>query len=101
MSIPQLLLEILLMIARLLEDDDGGFCFANFNSFLKVNRVLHSSLNRTLWQQAVGSNFITQRVFTHLLRTNNLPRLKFFLELGADVETLLPEFDSDANDQNH
>jgi ankyrin repeat protein len=82
-------LEILLDIAYLLIDDDSKLCFANFNSFLKVNRTLYASLNRTLWQKAVAFKPIT--VFTHLIHTNDLASLKFFLELGADVETFLYE----------
>jgi ankyrin repeat protein len=93
--------EILLMIARLLEDDDGGFCFADLNSLLKVNRTLYACLNRTLWQQAVGSGSTTERAFTHLIRTNDLTSLKFFLGLGADVETLLLEFQNECGADNY
>jgi hypothetical protein len=90
---PKLPLEFLLMIARLLTDDqgEGELCFADFNSFLKVNCALYDCLNRTLWQEAVEDDSIIKRVFTHLFRTNNLAPLKFFLELGADIETDLPE----------
>jgi ankyrin repeat protein len=95
--------EILLMIARFLiedEDDDGELCFADLNSFLQVNRALYACLNRTLWQEAAKSILTTEHVFTHLIHTNDLTRLKFFLELGADLETLLLEFDGEggAND---
>jgi hypothetical protein len=89
MSPPQIPLEILLMIAHLLTDDEGGLCFADFNSFLKVNRALYACLNRPLWQEAVDCGYMADYVFGHLIHTNNLARLKFFLELGADVETLL------------
>jgi ankyrin repeat protein len=87
MSPPKLPLEILLMIARLLTDDDGELCCADFNSFLKVNGALYACLNRTLWQAAVDSESIAKRAFTHLIRTNNVARLEFFLELGANPET--------------
>jgi ankyrin len=89
MPSPQIPLEILLTIARLLTDDGGELCLADFNSFLKVNRALYACLNRALWQEAVRSSSTTEHVFSHLFRTNNLTRLKFFLELGADVETVL------------
>jgi ankyrin repeat protein len=92
MPVPQIPLEILLMIARLLTDDEGKLRFADFNAFLKVNRALYACLNRTLWQEAVEFQDITERVFTHLIRTNDLARLEFFLELGADIETDLPKF---------
>jgi ankyrin repeat protein len=82
------------MVAPLLIDGEGDLCLADFNSFLKVNRALYSCLNRTLWQAAVESTSTTDRVFTHLILTNDLASLKFFLELGADIETLLDELDS-------
>jgi hypothetical protein len=97
MAPPKLPLEMLLKIASHLTDDDGELCFADFNSFLKVNRVLHSSLNLTLWQGAVASTPTAERVFTQLIRTNDLTLVKFFLESGAEVETPPPEFDSEAN----
>jgi ankyrin repeat protein len=89
---PKFPLEILLMIAHLLTDDEGKLCFADFNSFLKVNRALYSCLNRTLWQEAVEFESITARVFTHLIRINDLAHFRSFLELGADVETVLLGF---------
>jgi ankyrin repeat protein len=92
MSPPQLPLEVLLMIAHLLTDDEGRLCFADFNSYLKVNRALYACLNHTLWQAAVGFWRATNRVFTHLIRTNDLTRLEFFLGLGADIETSLSQF---------
>jgi ankyrin repeat protein len=89
---PQLPLEILLMIAHLLTDEDGYISLSDFNSFLRVNRALYACLNRTLWREAAEFQDITERVFTHLIHTNDLARLKYFLELDADVETHLPEF---------
>jgi ankyrin repeat protein len=95
---PQLPLEILLMIARLLTDDEGELSLADFNSFLKVNRALYACLNRTLWQEAVEFEDIAEPVFKHLIRTNDIARLKFFLELGADIETDLLDFIIDGSD---
>jgi hypothetical protein len=43
-----------------------------------------------LWKEAGEHEVSTQRVFAHLIKTNNLARLEFFLELGADVEVRLP-----------
>jgi ankyrin repeat protein len=93
--------EILLTIALLIEDDGGGFSFADFNSLLKANRALYNCLNRTLWKKATESEDITERVFTHLIRTNHLERLEFFLELGANTETLLREFYSQCGGNEH
>jgi ankyrin repeat protein len=93
MSLLQLPFEPHLMIAGLLTDDDGELCFADFNSFLKVNNTLYASLNRTLWQEAVKFPSISDRIFTHLFHTKDLAHLKFFLELGADIETRLREFE--------
>jgi ankyrin repeat protein len=99
---PKLPLEILLMIARLLlTDDEGEPCFADFNSFLKVNRSLYDCLNRTLWEKAAESKSTTERLFTRFIRANNLSRLEFFLELGADVETIVRDFNSPLTNINY
>jgi hypothetical protein len=74
MPSPQLPLEVPLMIARILLDDEDDLALANFNSFLKVNRALYACLNRTLWQEAAGFDDITERIFTHLFRTKDLAR---------------------------
>jgi hypothetical protein len=63
---PKLPLEILLMIARLLTDHKGELCFADFNSFLKINRALYACLNRTFWREAANFDSITDRVLTYL-----------------------------------
>jgi ankyrin repeat protein len=97
MSLPELPLTILLHIADCLTDDDSKFCFADFNSFLKVNRTLYVCLNRTLWRKAVESKSITECVFKHLIHINDLARLKFFLQLGANVEIVLRDSDRNAN----
>jgi ankyrin repeat protein len=97
---PKLPLEILLMIARLLTDEEGKLRFSDFNSYVQVNRVLYSSLNRTLWREAAADDTITPHVFAHLIRSNDAARLKFFLELGAEVETILQDYDnSDDSDR--
>jgi hypothetical protein len=46
-----------------------------------------------LWKEARDHEFGIQRVITHLIKTNDLAGLEFSLELGADVEVLLPAFD--------
>jgi hypothetical protein len=45
-----------------------------------------------LWKDAGEDEVGMQRVFTHLIQTNNLTGVEFFLELGADVEINLPAF---------
>jgi ankyrin repeat protein len=97
MAPPSPPLEILEMIPHHHTDDDGELCLADFNSFVKINRVLYSSLNRELWKKAVESKSTTARVFTQLIRTNNLTLLGSFLKLGADTETLLPQLHSVAD----
>jgi ankyrin repeat protein len=84
--------ELLLMIAGYIMDDHGEPRYGDFNSFLQVNRALYACLNRMLWEQAGKHEVGTQRVLTHLIKTNNLAGLEFFLELGADVEVRLPAF---------
>jgi ankyrin repeat protein len=93
MPLLELPTELLLMIANEIIDDYDERCFADFNSFLQVNRTLYVYLNTILWQEAAACEGTTERALTHLINTNNLARLKFFLELGADVETTLPSFD--------
>jgi ankyrin repeat protein len=95
MTPPDLPLDVLLMIAYEMTDDNGERCFDDLNSFLQVNRTLHHYLNPLLWREAAASTETTKRVLTHLLKTRNLGRLEYFLELGADVETRLPDFDTD------
>jgi hypothetical protein len=89
---PALALELLLMVAPQIRDHHGHLRYGDFNAFLQVNRVLHSSLNRMLWKEAAEHDFGTQLVLTHLIKTNNSADLEFFLELGADVEVRLPAF---------
>jgi hypothetical protein len=92
MSPPQLDIDILLSVGcQLLTADEGDRGFANFNSFLKANHELYACGSRTLWRKAAQSTTMTNRAFTHLIRTNNIPRLSFLLEMGADIETKLLE----------
>jgi ankyrin repeat protein len=100
MTPPDLPLDVLLMIAYEMTDDNGERCFDDLNSFLQVNRTLHHYLNPLLWREAASSSKTTPCVLTHLLKTRNLGRLEYFLELGADVETLLPDFDTDGEVQS-
>jgi ankyrin repeat protein len=95
MQRPQFPLELLLMVANEMRDSSGELRYADFNSFLQVNRALYACLNPTLWRSAGEHYYVRKRVFTHLIRTDNLARLKVFMELGADVETVLPEFNDD------
>jgi ankyrin repeat protein len=92
---PELPLELLLMIARRIRDDHGELHYGGFNSFLQINRALHRCLNLMLWKEAGKHEIGTQRVLTHLIETNNPAGLKFFLELGADInlEVRLPAID--------
>jgi ankyrin repeat protein len=94
---PDLPFDVLILIAPLLTDDDGERCFSDFNSFLQANRSLYNFFNRTLWREAAQSKLATERVFLHLIRTNDLTRLKFFLDLGADVDARLLGFENDVN----
>jgi ankyrin repeat protein len=90
---PELPLEILLMIAHHMRDDDGELRYDDFNSFLQVNRTLYTCLNRTLWKEAAEHAVGAERVFTQLIKTNDLAYLKFFLDLGAKAEVRLPAFE--------
>jgi ankyrin repeat protein len=89
--------EIIFMIARLLTDDQGEVCFADLNAFLQANSILNDCLDYSLWHEAVTSPSAAERVFTHLIRTDDLANLKFFLELGADIEMNLPNARSETS----
>jgi ankyrin repeat protein len=95
MSLLDLPPELLLTIANNIRDesDDGELRYNGFNLFVQVNSTLYNDLNRMLWKEAAQDENRTPLVFTHLIYANNLPHLKFFLELGADVEVRLPVFD--------
>jgi ankyrin repeat protein len=91
---PKLPLELLLMIAQHITYNNGKLRSADFNAFLQVNRALYSCLNPILWRSATEDSAITARVLTHLIRGNHVQRLQYFLELGADIETGLPDFNT-------
>jgi ankyrin repeat protein len=94
MPSPEIPLELLLMIAHHMRDDQGELRYGDFNAFLQVNRALYDCLNRMLWKEAAEHKFGTQRVLTHLIESNNPVSLEFFLELGAvDLEVRLPAID--------
>jgi ankyrin repeat protein len=89
---PQFPLEILLLIAHQLLDDDDGLCLSALKSFRQVNRTLYDCLDPVFWREALRRGQTASRVLTSLIRGNDLARLAFFLELGIDIETRLPEF---------
>jgi ankyrin repeat protein len=91
-NIPPLPLEILQMVARRLRHADGKLRFPDFSAFIQANRVLYVSLSRTLWHEAAHDPVTTERAMTHLIKKNDLSALEIFLELGADIETILPTF---------
>jgi hypothetical protein len=43
----------------------------------------------------MGYKSTTERVFTHLIHTNDITGLNFFLELNANLETILLEISTD------
>jgi ankyrin repeat protein len=92
MTAPDLPLDVLLLIADEMTDDNGEPCFSDLNWFLQVNSTLHDLLNPLLWREAARNPETTKRILMHVIKTRNLGRLKYFLELGVDVETFLPDF---------
>jgi ankyrin repeat protein len=99
---PQLPLEILLKIAHQLVDhhDDGGFCADALKSFRQVNRTVYDCFNSIFWRQVLERSHITaEQVLTSSIRTNDIAGLNFFLELGIDIETPLPEFTAETNNE--
>jgi hypothetical protein len=84
MSAPiYILLATLLIIADIIRDEQGELHHADFNSFRRVNIRLYNRLYPKLWEDAAKQEVSTWRVFTHLLETNNLSRLKFFMDLAS------------------
>jgi hypothetical protein len=69
---PEIPLELLLMIAHHIRDDQGELRYGDFNSFLQVNRALHACLNRMLWKEVAEHGASVQRVFTHLMTLTTL-----------------------------
>jgi ankyrin repeat protein len=94
MPSPGLPFDLLLMITHHIINEHGERRSADFNSFLRVNRAHYIYLNQILWQSATEDSAITARVLTHLIRGNHVQRLQYFLELGADIETGLPDFNT-------
>jgi ankyrin repeat protein len=98
MASSHLPLELLLKIADNMTDDRRKLRYRDFNSFLQINCALHDRLNNKLWKEAADleseASTLREHVLTHLINNNNLERLKFFLELGADkfIEVRLPAF---------
>jgi ankyrin repeat protein len=93
MAPPYLASEILLMIAHEMREDTGELRYGDFNSFLQVDQSLCAFLNPVLWYEAAQNVRGTQLVLTHLIKINDLARLAAFLDLGADVNLKLPDFD--------
>jgi ankyrin repeat protein len=91
---PTFPLELLLEIAHHIRDCNGELRHKDFNAFLQVNCALYDCLNPILWKSAIGRPVITAQVLTHLIRNNNLALLQHFLQLGADIETVLPSFNT-------
>jgi ankyrin repeat protein len=92
MSPPKIPSEILLVIADNIRDEDGALRYGDFNSFLQVNSTIYHYHNRTLWEEASKDQDLIGCILTHLVVEDNLTRLKFLLELGADVEFRIPRF---------
>jgi ankyrin repeat protein len=95
MAPPKLPPELLLNIADNINisDDRHELRYNDFNSFLQANCALYDSLNNKLWIEAAKNNDDrTPLILTQLINTDNLPRLKFFLDSGANVDARLPAF---------
>jgi ankyrin repeat protein len=92
MPLLSLPLELLLTIAHYIRDDYGELCYGDLYSVLRAHSALYLSLNRMLWKEAAEHEAGTQRVLTYLIQEKDFARLNFFLELGPDVEVLLPTF---------
>jgi hypothetical protein len=89
MPSPKLPLELLLMIADQLTDDNRERSFGDFNSFSQVNHALYSCLNPILWKEAAENDDAASRLFAQLIRTNNVSHLKYFLQFGPCTENRL------------
>jgi hypothetical protein len=79
------------MIARLLLDDEDNLALANFNSFLKVAHSTPVSIalfGKKPWGSTTSLSAYSRTYFAQTI----LRVFKFFLELGADVETVLLKF---------
>jgi ankyrin repeat protein len=101
MALPQLSLELLFMVAHCLIDLDDGqklpsdpadakLYLANLKSLRQVNRALYSYVDPIFWQKAfLLHKRISKRVLPPLIETNDLARLKFILDAGANIECAL------------
>jgi hypothetical protein len=76
------------------DDDDHGLCLDTLKSFRQVNRALYACPNRSFWRETLDRRHTTARILTLLIHKNDLAGLKFFLELGIDIEITLPDFPS-------
>jgi hypothetical protein len=94
MSLSRLPPELLIIIAYNITDSEGKCQYGDLNSLVQVNRAHYVCLNTILWKQALESKHKTERIFQRFLiwpDTKNLARLRFFLELGANIETPMPK----------
>jgi hypothetical protein len=80
------------MIARLLLEEEDDLALVNFNSFLKVNRALYACLIALFGKKPRGSTTSLSAYSRTYFAQTILRVFKFFLELGADVETVLLKF---------
>jgi hypothetical protein len=93
MSPPYPPIELRGKIANNLRDDDGTLRYNDFNSFLQVNRTLYNVISQPHALERRWGAGGQHRAYAHaLFNSNNLPRLRFFLELDADVEDLKSVF---------
>jgi hypothetical protein len=88
-AVPRLPLEILLMIARLLTENEGKLCFADFNSFLNQPHTLRLSQSHSLARARGVQVHHPPRIQSLNPHQRPCAPQVFFLELGADIETVL------------
>jgi ankyrin repeat protein len=80
------------------DDWDDEARLKDLQSFRQVNRALYTCLNDMFWRRIFTDSerhypdFMAEHIFTELIEENDLARLQFFLEAGADIETPLKEF---------
>jgi ankyrin repeat protein len=98
MLLLELPLELLFMVAHCLIDLDDGqklpsdpadtkLYLANLKSLRQVNRTFFSYVDPIFWQKTLSAHVkASERVLRPLIANNNLARLKFFLNCGADIE---------------
>jgi ankyrin repeat protein len=93
MPLTDLPLELVLLIADNIRDDDGELRYYDFNSLQQVNSALFASLNHKLWKEAAQDDNKTALILTHLIDGDKLSGIRRLLELGANIEVRLPAFD--------